>query len=282
MNFKPSTAFDIDCLHSAYIIEAHDAFDKLSYVRSLIKSIFCVEFLRDSENPRFASGSLSVDKIEKMVDSGNHLDIIHIRGTVSEASKTNKKSVKTEDIEDFIRDIASSPFQARHRVGIIEDADTMTVQSANSLLKTLEEPPQAAIIFLLSENSLRLPDTIRSRCITIRPPSGSRTLREDYARLADKMLKILRKKRTYLFEIVEIAEGLRGDREKAFGVVDAMEEKLAAGMRKSSSEEIEWYFKAIRECEECKRNLRANGKVDFAIKKMLLTLGGIDENSSWS
>ena len=281
MKLESSAIFDVDRLHSAYIIEAHDAFDKLSYVRSLIKSIFCVEFLRDKSNPRFAEGSLSEEKIKKMVDDGTHLDVIHIQATVSSTSRTNKKSVKVEDIERFIADISSSPFQSNHRIGIIENADTMTVQSANSLLKTLEEPSEGVIIFLLSENSLTLPETVRSRCVTIRPLSGARTLKKEYPDLGQKMLRLIEKE-SFFFEYAALANELRTDREKAFGVVDALEEQIAAKMRNASAHEAQEYFKAIRECEECKRNLKANGKVDFAIKKMLWTLGGENEDSSWN
>lgn len=280
MGEEKTVLFDIDRLHSAYIIEAHDAFDKLSYVKSLIKSIFCLEFERDRDNPRYAGGKLSPERIEKLVDDETHLDLIHVQATVSKTSRTNKKSVKTEDIENFISEIVKSPVQSNRRIGIIENADSMTVQSANSLLKTLEEPAEGAVIFLLSENSLTLPETIRSRCIIIRPPAGLRKLNPEYASLAEEIMKLLENENRFFFEYVKIADEVRLDREKAFGLVDALEEMFAARMRTCNSAEIEGFAKAIKECEACKKNIRANAKIDFAIKKLLLSLGGVNEKSS--
>lgn len=50
------------------------------------------------------------------------------------------------------------------KVALIDPADAMTLQAANALLKTLEEPPAGSVIVLLSHRVSRLPATIRSRC----------------------------------------------------------------------------------------------------------------------
>lgn len=60
------------------------------------------------------------------------------------------------------------PFHGLRRIAIIDDADTIHVEAANSILKTLEEPPPGAMIFLISSNEQRQLSTIRSRSQIIR------------------------------------------------------------------------------------------------------------------
>lgn len=52
----------------------------------------------------------------------------------------------------------------RGKIALIDPADALTLQAANSLLKTLEEPPAGSMIMLLSTRPSRLPATVRSRC----------------------------------------------------------------------------------------------------------------------
>lgn len=56
------------------------------------------------------------------------------------------------------------------RVGLINPADRLTVNAANSLLKTLEEPPRGAHVLLIASQPSRLPATVRSRCQLVRLP----------------------------------------------------------------------------------------------------------------
>src|ERR1700685_2362452 len=56
----------------------------------------------------------------------------------------------------------------RRRVAVVEDADRMSNESSNALLKTLEEPPPYAVIVLVAADGLEILPTIRSRCQTVR------------------------------------------------------------------------------------------------------------------
>ena len=60
------------------------------------------------------------------------------------------------------------PYSSKYKIYIIADADLMTVQAQNALLKTLDEPPQYAVIMLLTENAEVLLPTIRSRCVMMK------------------------------------------------------------------------------------------------------------------
>jgi DNA polymerase-3 subunit delta' len=68
------------------------------------------------------------------------------------------------------RFIQARPFEAGRRVGVVADAHRMNRQSANALLKTLEEPPPHAALFLCTHQPHLLPATIRSRCARVNVP----------------------------------------------------------------------------------------------------------------
>lgn len=94
--------------------------------------------------------------------NGNQPDII----TVSHEKPT---SISVDEIRQQINgDILIKPYSSPYKIYIIPEADLMTVQAQNALLKTLEEPPEYAIIFLLTENADNLLATIRSRCVMLK------------------------------------------------------------------------------------------------------------------
>ena len=68
----------------------------------------------------------------------------------------------------FCHWVALTPHAGRRKVGIIDDADYLNVEGANSLLKTLEEPPPRSILILIATSEHRQLPTIRSRCQIIR------------------------------------------------------------------------------------------------------------------
>ena len=98
----------------------------------------------------------------RQLESSNHPDIIRIVG--------QSKTIGIDPIRELRGDISIKPFQGQKKIYIIEKGDTMTPQAQNALLKTLEEPPDHAIIFILVENLAGLLPTIVSRCQIIRIP----------------------------------------------------------------------------------------------------------------
>ena len=98
-------------------------------------------------------------------ESGNHPDIIKI---------THEKpgSIGVDDIrEQLIGDVQIKPYSSPYKVYIVPDAEKMTVQAQNALLKTIEEPPAYAVILLLTTNASAFLPTILSRCVmlTLKP-----------------------------------------------------------------------------------------------------------------
>ncbi len=70
--------------------------------------------------------------------------------------------------DGLIYDLSMRPMVSRRRVAVIDDADMMKVEAANSMLKTLEEPPPHSVMILVPQNLDAMLPTIRSRCQLIR------------------------------------------------------------------------------------------------------------------
>ena len=78
------------------------------------------------------------------------------------------KSIKIGQIRNMQARIAEKPIISNQKVYIIDDADLMSEESQNCLLKTLEEPPEYAMIILIASNETKMLQTIKSRCVIIR------------------------------------------------------------------------------------------------------------------
>ncbi|MBQ8559611.1 MAG: DNA polymerase III subunit delta' [Tyzzerella sp.] len=95
-------------------------------------------------------------------NSGNHPDIITVK-------HEKPGSISVDDIRTQVNgDIMIKPYSSPYKIYIVPEADLLTVQAQNALLKTIEEPPEYAIIFLLTENADSLLPTIRSRCVMLK------------------------------------------------------------------------------------------------------------------
>lgn len=80
------------------------------------------------------------------------------------APQEKSHHIKVDQIRQLIDFMVLSRHHDRHKVVIINPAEAMNVNSANSLLKTLEEPAAYSLMILISSQPNRLPATIRSRC----------------------------------------------------------------------------------------------------------------------
>lgn len=77
--------------------------------------------------------------------------------------KAEGASIGVDEIREVQGSVAMKPMYSKRKVFIIEDADKMTVQAQNCLLKTLEEPPSHVVLILTASNYESLLETIRSR-----------------------------------------------------------------------------------------------------------------------
>ncbi|MCI9073821.1 MAG: DNA polymerase III subunit [Lachnospiraceae bacterium] len=93
--------------------------------------------------------------------SGNQPDIIYV-------SHEKPNTISVDDIRAQVNnDVAIKPYSSRHKVYIVNEAEKMTPQAQNAILKTLEEPPEYAVLLLLVSNVSTLLPTILSRCVLL-------------------------------------------------------------------------------------------------------------------
>lgn len=91
----------------------------------------------------------------------NHPDIIQV-------THEKPNSISIDEIrQQLILDVDVKPYSSQYKIYLIPEADKMTLQAQNALLKTIEEPPSYAVILLMTENIDGLLPTIQSRCIRL-------------------------------------------------------------------------------------------------------------------
>jgi DNA polymerase-3 subunit delta' len=94
------------------------------------------------------------------VERGLHPDVLVIRPETA--------AIKIEQVRVLAREISSGPFEGRARAFVVDDANTMTEQAQNALLKSLEEPAPTSHVLLVTGAPQALLPTIRSRCQVLR------------------------------------------------------------------------------------------------------------------
>jgi DNA polymerase-3 subunit delta' len=100
------------------------------------------------------------------VQAGTHADVTVVR--------TEKLSIGVDEVRDLVRRSALAPVGRRWQVMIVEDADRLTEQACNALLKAIEEPTERTVWMLCAPTVEDVLPTIRSRCrlVTLATPSA--------------------------------------------------------------------------------------------------------------
>ena len=92
-------------------------------------------------------------------------------GDDGDQDRRRRKLISIDHVHDLIQAAATMPFEGLKKVFIIDDAQKLSNEAANALLKTLEEPSELVMIILVAMTADSLPETIVSRCqrIDLRP-----------------------------------------------------------------------------------------------------------------
>lgn len=135
-------------LPHAYLFLGPEGVGKKLTALTLAQVINCAEQGRD-----YCGHCVSCHKVGK----GIHPDVVLI-----EPQDTGK--IKIEEVRHLQETIAYKPFEGRYKIWVIDQADKMTLQAANCLLKTLEEPPDNSLIILVASQASALLPTVVSRC----------------------------------------------------------------------------------------------------------------------
>lgn len=134
-----------------YIISGQKGIGKETFIYFFLKEIL---FKKEDE--------LINLNIRHQIEMGIYPNIINLDG------KLNKNTIGIEEIRTTIEMLNKHNINSDPRVIIINKAEDMTRNASNSLLKILEDPQLNVFFFLITQNSSKILDTLRSRCIELK------------------------------------------------------------------------------------------------------------------
>ena len=160
-----SSAVENNRVSHAYILNGERGSGK-----KMLANLFATTLLCESGNSEPCGKCHSC----KQAESGNHPDIIRV-------THEKPNSISVDDIRTQVNNTVDiKPYQGPYKVYIIPQADMMTPQAQNAILKTIEEPPSYAVFLLLTENAETLLPTINSRCVMLKLRNIKDTLIKKY------------------------------------------------------------------------------------------------------
>lgn len=137
-----------DRIPHAFLFRGPEGVGKQLFARGLAAAINC----RSSRRGEACGNCPSCKKFR----SGNHPDFLVV--------SPEKGTVKIEQIRQMCQALSYPPYESQMRVVLLEDVHGMRAEAANSLLKTLEEPPADNVLILTADSSREVLPTITSRC----------------------------------------------------------------------------------------------------------------------
>lgn len=263
----------------SYIFCGIDGIGKKLIALEYVKKILCTE---NKENCRCKSC------IE--FDTQNNPDFLLI--------EPKEGKVKIEQIREMQRKIAEKPIISNKKAYIINNAETMTVEAQNCLLKTLEEPPEYAIIILICSSENSLLNTIKSRCTRIYfeklteqeimqylSNSEEKNINKELIKLSQgsigKTIKLLENAELYvnieeilkntekynLIDILKKSEEIYKSKEEINDILEYINVLLLELSKKNIK-----YIECIKIVEDTKKRLKANSNYDMCIDNMLFNI----------
>jgi DNA polymerase III subunit delta' len=151
-------ALQSNSMAHAYLFYGQESIGKKYTAVELAKILNCAESTEDES----CDECLSCRKIENRT----HPDFFFIE-PIKSTPTAREAIIKIEPIRELQRKLAFRPYEGKVKVAVIDDADLMNPQAANSFLKTLEEPPSATMLVLISSHPFKLLPTLISRCQAI-------------------------------------------------------------------------------------------------------------------
>lgn len=152
-------------LASAYLLVGPEGIGKRRFVQCLAECLLCRAHSPDELE---ACGKCAGCK---PFQAGSHPDFIAIgcpEGKRELPIELFVGSLDRRGQAGLCYELSLRPLAGSRKIAVIDDADTMNESASNALLKTLEEPPEGAVLFLIASNPDALLPTIRSRCQLIR------------------------------------------------------------------------------------------------------------------
>src|SRR5215211_2586111 len=148
-------AIDRGRLGQAYLLVGPEGVGKRLFARELAKAFLC-------ERPAGKMLACGACPACAQVEAGTHPDLLFLR------TPEGKHELPVAAMREFCAQLALKPTRGARKIGIVEDADDFNEESANSFLKSLEEPPPGSLLLLIGTSTDRQLPTILSRCQLVR------------------------------------------------------------------------------------------------------------------
>jgi len=146
-------------LAQAYLFVGPSQVGKTTIVENFVNSLVC-ENLHQGKGLVPCSQCRHCSQIKNKI----HPDIFWLKRIENEKNGKLKKNIGIEQIRELQNKLSLHSFLDSYKIAIINEAQTLSSEAANSLLKTLEEPTPKTILILLTTSLASLPQTIVSRC----------------------------------------------------------------------------------------------------------------------
>ena len=141
----------------AYLLTGPPHVGKLTLAREIAQAVNCLQ------GPGSPCGQcVQCQRIANRLHADVRVVDLEFTRTVS--GRDNATAISIDAVRELERTVNLNAFEGSRKVIIVDGASTMTVDAANALLKTLEEPPPGVLFLLLTDDEESLLSTIRSRC----------------------------------------------------------------------------------------------------------------------
>lgn len=239
---------------NGYIFSGTGKCQNYKYAKEFAKMILC----------SMEEGQGACDKCKSclMFNDDNHSDYY-------ELNKEKTESIKIDEIREMQAKILEKPITSERKVYIINNAENMTKEAQNCLLKTLEEPPDFVTIILVVGNENNILTTIKSRCSkVIFTEEDKEELTEEEKKRYDELEKIFGNVEKYLsIDLLSKIDILYKDKENVFENLEFINMIFINKARTNTK-----YLDYIDIVEETKSKLRQNSNFDMSIDNLILKI----------
>lgn len=238
---------------NGYIFAGYGKTQNYKYAKEFAKMILCIE-----ENQAKCGGCRSC----LMFDDENHPDYYEI-------NKDKQETIKIDEIREMQTKILEKPIISQKKVYLINNAENMTKEAQNCLLKTLEEPPQFVTIILIANNENTILPTIKSRCTKLLfTEENEEELTSIEKQRYEELERIFGNVNNYLsIDLLNKIDILYKDKENIFDNLDFINMIL---MKKAKTDLK--YLDYIDYVEKTKEKLKYNSNFDMCIDYLILKI----------